>query len=93
MGLFNRREGAATEHAEQSPSSPPLGIMTAKEKAAGDGVVEEQRVTLLACLLGAVASVGGFIFGYVRSVSVFPRSRAPPPVTSPPPPRLQGGKG
>jgi SP family sugar:H+ symporter-like MFS transporter len=28
--------------------------------------VAEQRVTLLACALGAVASIGGFIFGYVR---------------------------
>ncbi|KAH7324778.1 general substrate transporter [Stachybotrys elegans] len=26
---------------------------------------EKERVTLLACLLGAVASIGGFIFGYV----------------------------
>lgn len=29
---------------------------------------QEQRVTALACLLGAVASIGGFIFGYVRYI-------------------------
>ncbi len=27
-----------------------------------------QRVTLLACFLGLVASIGGFMFGYVRYV-------------------------
>lgn len=26
----------------------------------------EQRLTFLACLLGTVASIGGFMFGYVR---------------------------
>lgn len=29
-------------------------------------VVEEQRLTFLACWLGLVASIGGFMFGYVR---------------------------
>lgn len=30
--------------------------------------VAREQVTLLACVLGAVASLGGFIFGYVRCV-------------------------
>lgn len=32
-----------------------------------------ERVTLLACVLGAVASIGGFIFGYVRCGRSSPR--------------------
>ncbi|CAG9990334.1 unnamed protein product [Clonostachys byssicola] len=34
--------------------------------------VAEQRITLLACALGAVASIGGFIFGYVRYCKLMP---------------------
>lgn len=59
MGLFKRRELGA-DHVEQHSLRA-----VAKEKAAGDGLAE-QKVTFLACALGAVASVGGFIFGYVR---------------------------
>lgn len=29
-------------------------------------IKKEQRVTFAACFLGLVASVGGFMFGYVR---------------------------
>ena len=29
-------------------------------------VAEKQRVTARACFLGLVASIGGFMFGYVR---------------------------
>jgi len=29
-------------------------------------VVDKPRVTLRACFLGLVASIGGFMFGYVR---------------------------
>lgn len=29
-------------------------------------LAKEQKVTFLACLLGTVASIGGFMFGYVR---------------------------
>lgn len=28
-----------------------------------------QKVTFMACFLGLVASIGGFMFGYVRSVA------------------------
>ena len=31
-----------------------------------DVVRKEQKVTFKACLLGGVASIGGFMFGYVR---------------------------
>lgn len=34
-----------------------------------------QKVTFLACMLGAVASIGGFIFGYVRYVTPIADSR------------------
>jgi hypothetical protein len=34
-----------------------------------------QKVTFLACMLGAVASIGGFIFGYVRYATPIPDSR------------------
>lgn len=41
--------------------------------------VAQEKVTLLACVLGAVASLGGFIFGYVRCVCLgLPRSRVAP---------------
>jgi len=33
-------------------------------------VVAEQKVTMLAIVLGAVASIGGFMFGYVRYVDL-----------------------
>lgn len=38
---------------------------------------QEQRVTALAVLLGVVASIGGFMFGYVRYVDspLFPIHR------------------
>lgn len=29
-------------------------------------LASEQKLTFLACLLGTVASIGGFMFGYVR---------------------------
>jgi hypothetical protein len=33
-----------------------------------ESLLAEQKVTFLACLQGGIASIGGFIFGYIRSV-------------------------
>ena len=40
----------------------------AESEIPSDPMVAKQKVTLLACWLGLVASIGGFMFGYVRSV-------------------------
>lgn len=45
---------------EHSPKSGTPANVSAASLAA------EQRITGLAILLGAVASIGGFMFGYVR---------------------------
>jgi len=42
-----------------------------EDEHVGRTVKREQKVTFLACLLGAVASIGGFMFGYVRYDSHF----------------------
>ncbi|KJZ75312.1 hypothetical protein HIM_05238 [Hirsutella minnesotensis 3608] len=59
MGLFQHRERPETHTvdamAAAQPGKPGLDAQVKKH----------QRVTLLACVLGAVASLGGFIFGYV----------------------------
>lgn len=55
MGLFKRR----------APPEAQLSKEGVKEGEKSD-VLAEQKVTLIACVLGAVASLGGFIFGYVR---------------------------
>lgn len=47
--------GGATTKPEQSSQPPPP--------------VQQQRITFIACFLGMVASIGGFMFGYVRYVS------------------------
>ena len=54
--MFSKRKSVAAEpraevQHEQSPAPVPL---------------DQGRVTLLAVVLGAVASIGGFMFGYVR---------------------------
>ena len=55
MGLFKKH----------APSEAQLSKEDLKKGEKSD-VQVEQKVTLLACVLGAVASLGGFIFGYVR---------------------------
>lgn len=37
-----------------------------------ESLLAEQKVTFLACFQGAVASLGGFIFGYIRLAFVMP---------------------
>jgi MFS transporter, SP family, sugar:H+ symporter len=50
-----------------------MGIFTRAKPQPGedldhaDRVKAQQRITFAACMLGLVASVGGFMFGYVRS--------------------------
>lgn len=53
-------------HAEPSTG----GTMTGEKSATGAAAspVHQERITLIACFLGLVASVGGFMFGYVRCV-------------------------
>lgn len=51
--------GFLKRHTDQVET--PTGIQLQKQ---------EQRVTALAVFLGIVASIGGFMFGYVRYVNV-----------------------
>jgi hypothetical protein len=50
-----------------------MGIFTRAKPQPGedldvaDRVKAQQRITFAACMLGFVASIGGFMFGYVRS--------------------------
>lgn len=63
MRFFNSKS-ATTDNAVPPKEEGPA--------AATDDVaalVKEQRVTMMAVWLGTVASVGGFMFGYVRFVS------------------------
>ena len=57
MGLFPKKSAA-----------PPQRAQTQNEI----DLAAEQKVTFRAVFLGVVASVGGFMFGYVRYVSPFP---------------------
>ena len=52
------------------PSTPPSpeSDETPEVKQNGRGTRVEPKVTSLACILGFIASLGGFIFGYVRFV-------------------------
>lgn len=36
------------------------------ERKSAPSEAADQKITLLACFLGLVASIGGFMFGYVR---------------------------
>ncbi len=57
-----------------SDSSKPGG----SHVAPSNPIIAEQRITLMACILGAVASIGGFMFGYVRYVMLCPRRHLHP---------------
>ncbi|KAL7896709.1 general substrate transporter [Trichoderma sp. SZMC 28014] len=57
MGLFNKKQASAPVEEPKRDNS------TSSEE--GSQLHAEGKVTVLACALGAVASVGGFIFGYV----------------------------
>jgi SP family sugar:H+ symporter-like MFS transporter len=49
---FQKGSGGQTPQRPEGPSTA--------------AIVAEQKVTVLAIFLGAVASIGGFMFGYVR---------------------------
>ncbi|KAH9886390.1 general substrate transporter [Xylariomycetidae sp. FL2044] len=61
------------DHAEAAPgngesSAAGGGVMTGNEKntsAEAPSAAKQQNVTFMACFLGLVASIGGFMFGYV----------------------------
>lgn len=76
MGLFSRNKVEATttpaEKLGASPTETPAtltpdhqSIASATRGAAPHGVEsEKEKVTILAVLLGSIASIGGFMFGY-----------------------------
>lgn len=49
----------------KEPAEPLTGAALARQTSIAT-IKREQRVTFAACFLGLVASVGGFMFGYVR---------------------------
>lgn len=70
MGFFKRKPAAAVHEKGSphgtSPAETPGTSVHAPEDApvVGNGRIEDAPTTFLACLLGGVASMGGFIFGY-----------------------------
>ncbi|TQS31635.1 hypothetical protein Golomagni_08079 [Golovinomyces magnicellulatus] len=73
MGIMNRlarkeqkpsQDATKPQDLLQTPANGNAAV-TATPDAISPEVMEQQKVTMLACLLGAVASLGGFIFGYV----------------------------
>ncbi|KAK0651331.1 general substrate transporter [Cercophora newfieldiana] len=53
MQFLKRKTPESASEPKAAPENSPARL------------IEEQKVTLLACILGAVASIGGFMFGYV----------------------------
>lgn len=65
MGFFNSKKSAPSSDAAAAAADstlPPKGEAINNPSV----LVKEQRVTMMAIWLGAVASIGGFMFGYVR---------------------------
>lgn len=58
--------GFLKRHADQVESSN--GVANTEGSQPAVPPAKEQRITFLACFLGLVASIGGFMFGYVRYV-------------------------
>lgn len=56
MAFKRFQKGGSAEHGSPKPAEAP---------SAAD-IAAEQKVTGLAIFLGMVASIGGFMFGYVR---------------------------
>ncbi|KAL7805091.1 hexose transporter-like protein [Trichoderma aethiopicum] len=57
MGFFKQKADAAPAQEPKRDPSPSSG--------GSETPSQQERVTLLACALGAIAAIGGFIFGYV----------------------------
>ncbi|KAF8861595.1 hexose transporter [Acephala macrosclerotiorum] len=72
MGLFNKKPATAIaeKHSQgTSPSetpgiTPAASIHAPEDAPVANGRIEDAPTTFLACLLGGIASMGGFIFGY-----------------------------
>lgn len=66
MGLFKKREAGLSSHHSNGhpPKEGPIDGPADSNINGND--LAEQKVTWIACILGAVASIGGFIFGYIR---------------------------
>ena len=52
---FKRFQKGSAQHGPAQPEAPSAAAIAA-----------EQKITAIAIFLGAVASIGGFMFGYVR---------------------------
>lgn len=55
----------ATVTKQEERDSHPEAVTSEKNRNQTMDLASQQKVTALACILGATASVGGFIFGYV----------------------------
>ena len=73
MGLFSKKQAAATVSTPgdkstptdtPSTNTPALSIASADHNGDAPDAKKEGRVTIIALLLGAISSMGGFMFGY-----------------------------
>jgi len=71
MGFFNRAKMPGTPNQKEvSPADTPLSVSARNSSIGVDGaadtviVVKEPKATAKAWFLGAIASLGGFLFGY-----------------------------
>lgn len=74
MGLFSKKPAvpAVDEKTIHEDSSSPASQTPANQSTTSlanpvvnpDALLEESKVTALALILGAVSSIGGFMFGY-----------------------------
>jgi MFS transporter, SP family, sugar:H+ symporter len=55
MAFKRSHKGGSAEHGPPKPENPSAAAIAA-----------EQKITGIAVFLGLVASIGGFMFGYVR---------------------------
>ncbi|KAF4633193.1 hypothetical protein G7Y89_g4922 [Cudoniella acicularis] len=69
MGFFSKKDAAAVAAEKQSPTKTPMSrtparVHSLEGKNAVANFEDEGHVTVQAILLGAIASIGGFMFGY-----------------------------
>jgi MFS transporter, SP family, sugar:H+ symporter len=64
--LFNKFKAnpEQAEHAEQTTSAPTSGTASLAEKNAHYDDSKVPYLTWRSCIMGIIASMGGFIFGY-----------------------------
>lgn len=63
---FPKLGGKGVEHKDRTEADAPTSDSSSD-------ITAEQKITFAAAFLGLVASIGGFMFGYVRYVLLFPR--------------------